>query len=366
LKKLGIFFDDSPVFLPDNIQGSTDESAPDDVQDTAGNEGALAESLSCAVSMQSEKASVCPACSEPPSDRVIQAELLPNELCVPMPPVVVTVYEPQYSTSQPLQPQHSHQQPAQPQDSTPQPAQPQPTRPQHSAPQPAHPRHSVVKPAELTVAPKGFSMPPDIGRRFRLGSEDKELDADTMQPRRKKDKKVRQWKLPRAVGRMKNTRRAHFRIAVAVIILLVVAIGFSQLFAPFTVVDQAMEDTIKQKERIVVAKAAYWFSSPKYGDIVVYKTPLYNEAGSEKPTVGRIVGLPGDRISIWDGSVYRNGQKLEEPYVKGGWTSSRLNEIVVLEGTYFILGDNRDVSRDSRHRDVGLIAKSQIVGKVVQ
>jgi len=237
-----------------------------------------------------------------------------------------------------------------------------------------------VMPAESTVPPRSFSMPPDVGRRFRSRREEKEerkerkereqreqreKDAKDQQEPRKKEKKVRQRPLSQAVRKLKDTHRVLFWTIIAVLAASVALIALFQLFTPGVVSDQAMEDTLKQNKNIVVYKAAYWFDQPQYNDIVLYKTPAYSGDGSENPTVGRIVGLPGDRISIWDGSVYRNDIKLDEPYVKGGVTSSRLTEIVVKEGTYFILGDNRDASRDSRHRDVGLISKSQIVGKVI-
>jgi len=222
-----------------------------------------------------------------------------------------------------------------------------------------------VKPVESTVPPRSFTMPPDIGRRFRSRREEKERNSEEPQHSRKKEKKVRQRPLRQAAVRLKNTHRVLFRILISVVAVSVALIVLFQLFTPGVVSDQAMEDTLKQNESIVISKVAYWFDQPQYGDIVVYTTPAYSGDGSKNPTVGRIIGLPGDRISIWDGSVYRNDIKLDEPYVKGGMTSTRLNEIVVLEGTYFILGDNRDASRDSRHRDVGLISKNQIIGKVI-
>ena len=296
------------------------KDASDNTQETTGTASLSSDSLGLDVSKHPETTLVYPSPSDSLSSRVIPAEVHPVEVhpveFLPVEVVPVTLMP------------------------------------------------SEVRPVETTVAPKSFSMPPDIGHNLRSRREEKKHAADKPQTPRKKNKNVRQWQLLLTMRRLKDTHRILFRITIAIVIVVAALVGLYQLFAPFTVSDQAMEDTIMQNESIMVIKSAYWFDSPQYGDIVVYKTPTYHGDGSEKPTVGRIIGLPGDRISIWDGSVYRNGQKLEEPYVKRGFTTTRLNEIVVLEGTYFILGDNRDASRDSRHRDVGLISRSQIVGKV--
>ena len=77
----------------------------------------------------------------------------------------------------------------------------------------------------------------------------------------------------------------------------------------------------------------------------------------------RVIGLPGDEIRIENGSVYRNGTLLVEPYIKE--VTSGDFSITVPDGKYFCMGDNRNVSIDSRDERIGCIAKSAIIGKVI-
>ncbi|MEC8945679.1 MAG: signal peptidase I [Chloroflexota bacterium] len=95
---------------------------------------------------------------------------------------------------------------------------------------------------------------------------------------------------------------------------------------------------------------------PSRADIVVFKKKTLNE----KHLIKRVIGLPGDTVSIKNGKVYVNGQILEEVY---GiiYDDSNLNEIMVQNGYFFVLGDNRPISQDSR--SWGMVSKEQIIGK---
>jgi signal peptidase I len=138
-----------------------------------------------------------------------------------------------------------------------------------------------------------------------------------------------------------------------------------QFFAPTIVREHSMENTLKENEIVYIAKKAYWFGSPGYGDIVVFHSLLTDKSGSEKSLVKRIIGLPGDHISISGGVVFRNGEALNEPYLKSGLTPGDMGEVMVPANSYFVLGDNREVSNDSRNSAVGFVDKSQLQGKVV-
>ena len=104
----------------------------------------------------------------------------------------------------------------------------------------------------------------------------------------------------------------------------------------------------------------YIFNPPRRGDIVVFRPP----GSSSDPYIKRIIGLPGETVEIQNGSVYINGEQLQENYVASGtsWRGGGGNSTLVIpEGEYFMLGDNRDNSSDSR--SFGTVPKDDIIGK---
>lgn len=103
----------------------------------------------------------------------------------------------------------------------------------------------------------------------------------------------------------------------------------------------------------------YLLGPPSRGDVIVLKDP---RAAAEKDLVKRIIGLPGDTVEIANGRVYINGRLLDEPYIQAAWTGSK-PKVVVTEGEYYVLGDNRENSSDSRF--FGLVPEGLIEGRVV-
>jgi signal peptidase I len=104
----------------------------------------------------------------------------------------------------------------------------------------------------------------------------------------------------------------------------------------------------------------YPFHPPERGDIIVFNPPTV----SDKPYIKRVIGLPGETITIADGFVYVNGVKLDEPYIDGAITEcnrSKCDPVTVAEGSVFVLGDNRRNSSDSRI--FGPIKVDSIIGK---
>ncbi|MBI2862055.1 MAG: signal peptidase I [Chloroflexi bacterium] len=136
-----------------------------------------------------------------------------------------------------------------------------------------------------------------------------------------------------------------------VIVLLSAGCGFVQ------VKGHSMEPTISEGERLTVDKNAYaGTSAPQRGDII-----LFDQEGTSR--ISRVVGLPGETITIDNGAVYVNGNKLDEPYLAAGTrTESATKNFQVPGNSYFVLGDNRGQSNDSRA--IGSIPRDGITGKV--
>lgn len=121
----------------------------------------------------------------------------------------------------------------------------------------------------------------------------------------------------------------------------------------------SMERTIMTNDRLFAFRLSYLFGEPKRGDIIVFKYP----DNEEIPYVKRIIGLPGESVEIMDGKVYVDGELLLEPYLT---TIARgtFGPYDVPPNSYFMLGDNRNSSIDSRYWDNPFVSKDKILGKV--
>ncbi|MCA9844249.1 MAG: signal peptidase I, partial [Dehalococcoidia bacterium] len=104
------------------------------------------------------------------------------------------------------------------------------------------------------------------------------------------------------------------------------------------------------------------FHGPERGDIIVLRDP----STPTQDLIKRVMGLPGEKIEVYNGAVYINDQRLEEPYLKEAWGRNGQGNypaVIVPEGTYFVMGDNRDNSKDSRSSQIGFIAEDLIIGR---
>lgn len=147
----------------------------------------------------------------------------------------------------------------------------------------------------------------------------------------------------------------------AILITVVIAVLLRSYVFVFAVVDgTSMEDTLNNGDRLLVSKITYHLSEPQYGDIVII-----NVTQSIDDYVKRIIGKPGDTVEIKNSTVYRNGIALNEPYLMQGLEYNDFAKVTVPEDCYFVLGDNRPVSKDSRYSDVGFIKKDKIDGKII-
>ena len=150
-------------------------------------------------------------------------------------------------------------------------------------------------------------------------------------------------------------------------IAVVVALLISRVITPTIVQEHSMEDTLQDRNYLILLRTAYKFGNePEYGDIVVFRSDLVNEQnGKNKLLIKRVIAKGGDTVAIRDGVVYRNGEALDEPYTKDGYTSGAMDETLVPDGTLFLCGDNRLVSLDSRSEQVGFIEEERLIGKAV-
>lgn len=128
------------------------------------------------------------------------------------------------------------------------------------------------------------------------------------------------------------------------------------LVQPHRVKGESMVPTFEDGELLLTEKVYYRLSDPKRGDTIVFQAPIAQKVDFIK----RIIGLPGETITIKDGRVYADGNLIEEPYANG--TTSGNEEIELGEDEYFVMGDNRGSSSDSR--SFGPIEKKTIRGRV--
>jgi signal peptidase I len=132
------------------------------------------------------------------------------------------------------------------------------------------------------------------------------------------------------------------------------------LYQPVKVEGTSMMPGLEDQERIFVNKFVYRWEPIERGDIVVFRYPR----DTSKSYIKRVIGLAGDRIRIENGQVYVNGHALDEDYVPSDYADARsFPEIVVPKNSYFVLGDHRTMSNDSR--DFGTVNERYIYGKAV-
>lgn len=134
----------------------------------------------------------------------------------------------------------------------------------------------------------------------------------------------------------------------------------------YSIPSASMDPTLKVRDRLLVSKVNYEWGDIKRGDVVVFKKPESMQAtegpGGIEDLVKRVIGLPGDTVEARNGSVFINGAKLNEPYLPAATQTTNLRTIVVPVDEYFMMGDNRDVSFDSRFW--GTIKRADVIGEV--
>lgn len=168
-----------------------------------------------------------------------------------------------------------------------------------------------------------------------------------------KEKKQIDYDLIRTVGIWA------FKIILVCLLALVIVFYFGRQVKNS---GDSMRPAVLDGDIVLVNRMIYDASKPKRGDIIVFK-PNGNE--NSRSYIKRIIGLPGETVQIKDGEIYIDGEKLEEKYettaIEDAGTAS---EEITLDGDeYFVLGDNRRNSEDSRMADIGNVKRSEIEGK---
>lgn len=160
-----------------------------------------------------------------------------------------------------------------------------------------------------------------------------------------------------------------FKDLLSIVICVVLAFGaayfITNVVAHHTRVEgSSMEPTLAEGDYLIIEKLSYYFSEPKRYDIVVFPV-AYDIEMTGTYYIKRVIGLPGETVQIQNGKVYINGDMLGEEYGMADILDegAAKDEITLGEDEYFVLGDNRNWSKDSRSGDIGNIKREDIVGK---
>lgn len=125
----------------------------------------------------------------------------------------------------------------------------------------------------------------------------------------------------------------------------------------------SMQPALENEDTVLVNRMAYGLIKPQRYDVIAFEPEGIK---SSKVYIKRVIGLPGDRVQIIDGRVYINGERLEDDIANVDILTAGIavNEVQLSSDEYFVLGDNRNNSEDSRFSNIGIIKKGDIVGKV--
>ena len=176
----------------------------------------------------------------------------------------------------------------------------------------------------------------------------------------KQSPKIQEAKEKLEDEKVRGFMRWVFEIVVTLVLAAMVGI---MLFQTVTMLESSMEPTIAVGDRFFINRVVYKFSSPKRGDLIVFRTNASDDAALH---IRRVIGLPGETIQISGGRILIDGEAYKEgkdfPMISNPGLAS--SSITLESGEYFVLGDNRNNSEDSRYADIGMVKKRYIAGKI--
>ena len=182
--------------------------------------------------------------------------------------------------------------------------------------------------------------------------------------KKKKSRKKREQQREMALEFIKSKRGRTvfgwvFQVAVVLAVAAVVAIFF---FQSIRMQESSMEPTLQTGETFFINKLAYKLKGPKRGDMIAFTKDGKDDAAIH---IKRVIGLPGETIQIKDGEVYIDGKKYKEEIKVDKMTNPGLADegITLKNDEYFVLGDNRNHSSDSRDPSVGILHREDLIGK---
>lgn len=173
-----------------------------------------------------------------------------------------------------------------------------------------------------------------------------------------------------ASGKKELTKGQKFRNTLVELLIYAVIIVVCIVFVPKYVIQRtivdgtSMESTLQDEDNLLVEKVSYHLSKPDRFDVIVFY-PFGKE--NDAYYIKRVIGLPGETIQIVGDTIYINGEVLEENYGKDPMTKAGIAKepLTLGEDEYFVLGDNRAVSEDSRYPEIGPVTRDKIAGKAV-
>ena len=210
------------------------------------------------------------------------------------------------------------------------------------APEPVKPPETptIEKEPEPPVKPVSVTKP--------VPEEKKETQPDDSEPDSKKEKSK------------PNIKKNLIAFGICVVIAIVIALIITNFVASHTKVEgNSMESTLENGDDIIVEKFSYLTNNPERYDIIVFRE-------SESVNyIKRVIALPGETIQITEGKIYINERAIFDAYGKAKMEDGGIAEkpIKLGQDEYFVLGDNRNASKDSRDKAVGVIKRDQIIGK---